>query len=340
MRCASRTLDGSPCRRSRTVTAVELRIGRPEDVEDALEVWRAGRAAQGNRAGSAVSAGVRERLAARSGLLVVLVADGRVVGAALGEWRELPPVGPAAAGPADAGLSGGPDAGGPVAGGSAADGGVTPDLLHVALVAVDPAHRRQGLGTRLLEGLADEAYARGARRISAWSQAPTGDAFYRACGLMPFGGLPGDGPPGDDTPPGDGQPGPGLPGQQPLSDGGQPGRWVADLDPPLRELPVRDGAIRLGQLLKLAGLVDTGAEGKALLAEGGVEVNGEVEVRRGRQLVAEDVVVARAQAVRVTALAAGLVTDLANPHVTAPSVAPSEAGPGVHTDPATPPAGR
>jgi ribosome-associated protein len=51
-----------------------------------------------------------------------------------------------------------------------------------------------------------------------------------------------------------------------------------------REIRVADGTIRLGQLLKLADLVDTGAEAKRVLAEGAVLVNGEVETRRGRQL--------------------------------------------------------
>jgi ribosome-associated protein len=46
-----------------------------------------------------------------------------------------------------------------------------------------------------------------------------------------------------------------------------------------------DGAgIRLGQLLKYAGLADTGADAKALLVAGAVQVNGVVEARRGRQL--------------------------------------------------------
>jgi ribosome-associated protein len=48
--------------------------------------------------------------------------------------------------------------------------------------------------------------------------------------------------------------------------------------------------IRLGQLLKLAGLVGGGGEAKALLAEGAVRVNGEPEERRGRQLVPGDMV--------------------------------------------------
>ncbi|WP_366146546.1 RNA-binding S4 domain-containing protein [uncultured Pseudokineococcus sp.] len=61
-----------------------------------------------------------------------------------------------------------------------------------------------------------------------------------------------------------------------------------------------DGDIRLGQLLKLASLVESGADAKEALAAGVVSVNGEVEVRRGRQLVRGDVVeVAGAAPVRV-----------------------------------------
>jgi ribosome-associated protein len=56
------------------------------------------------------------------------------------------------------------------------------------------------------------------------------------------------------------------------------------------EVPIRDASIRLGQFLKLADLVDTGADVKPLLADGDVRVNGEVETRRGRQLVPGDVV--------------------------------------------------
>jgi ribosome-associated protein len=42
--------------------------------------------------------------------------------------------------------------------------------------------------------------------------------------------------------------------------------------------------IRLGQFLKLAGLVATGGEAKRLIQGGQVLVNGEVETRRKRQL--------------------------------------------------------
>lgn len=48
--------------------------------------------------------------------------------------------------------------------------------------------------------------------------------------------------------------------------------------------------IRLGQLLKLAGVIGSGAEVKSLLAAGEVQVNGAFEARRGRQLHPGDVV--------------------------------------------------
>jgi ribosome-associated protein len=56
------------------------------------------------------------------------------------------------------------------------------------------------------------------------------------------------------------------------------------------EVGLRDESIRLGQFLKLADLVDSGADAKGVLAAGLVRVNGDVETRRGRQLVAGDVV--------------------------------------------------
>ena len=58
----------------------------------------------------------------------------------------------------------------------------------------------------------------------------------------------------------------------------------------MRDVAVSGGAIRLGQLLKVAGLVGSGGEAKALLATGTVTVNGAPEDRRGRQLARGDVV--------------------------------------------------
>jgi ribosome-associated protein len=68
----------------------------------------------------------------------------------------------------------------------------------------------------------------------------------------------------------------------------------------VREVEIRGYTIRLGQLLKLAGLVGSGADAKALLTDGGVTVNGEPEERRGRQLHPGDVVAVGDEAVRVS----------------------------------------
>ena len=57
-----------------------------------------------------------------------------------------------------------------------------------------------------------------------------------------------------------------------------------------RAIAIRGDTIRLGQLLKLAGIVGAGGELKAFLAEADVRVNGEPDVRRGRQLHPSDTV--------------------------------------------------
>jgi ribosome-associated protein len=69
----------------------------------------------------------------------------------------------------------------------------------------------------------------------------------------------------------------------------------------VRDVAIRGGMIRLGQLLKLAGVVDSGGELKVLLAETDVLVNGEVEDRRGRQLHDGDVVTVAGDELRVAA---------------------------------------
>ena len=60
----------------------------------------------------------------------------------------------------------------------------------------------------------------------------------------------------------------------------------------MRTVELRPGedTIRLGQLLKLVDAVPTGAQVKDVLLSGDVQVNGEPEERRGRQLHRGDVV--------------------------------------------------
>jgi ribosome-associated protein len=69
----------------------------------------------------------------------------------------------------------------------------------------------------------------------------------------------------------------------------------------VRDVAIRGDMIRLGQLLKLAGVVDTGGELKALLAETDVLVNGELEDRRGRQLHDGDEVTVAGDVLRIVA---------------------------------------
>ena len=69
----------------------------------------------------------------------------------------------------------------------------------------------------------------------------------------------------------------------------------------MRDLPIRGESIRLGQALKLSGLADTGGEARALVEDGAVSVNGQVETRRGRQLRDGDVVVVGDDALRIEA---------------------------------------
>jgi ribosome-associated protein len=68
------------------------------------------------------------------------------------------------------------------------------------------------------------------------------------------------------------------------------------------EIPIRGESIRLGQLLKLAGVVDSGSEVKALLAQQPALVNGQPETRRGRQLSVGDSVVVGEQELYITGI--------------------------------------
>jgi len=68
---------------------------------------------------------------------------------------------------------------------------------------------------------------------------------------------------------------------------------------PPREVEIREESIRLGQFLKLADLVENGADAKPLLMRGEVLVNGKAETRRGRQLARGDVISVAQDSVRV-----------------------------------------
>ena len=54
------------------------------------------------------------------------------------------------------------------------------------------------------------------------------------------------------------------------------------------EITIKDDFIKLGQALKLAGLVDSGVDAKFVIQDGQVKVNVEVDTRRGKKLYAGD----------------------------------------------------
>jgi ribosome-associated protein len=67
----------------------------------------------------------------------------------------------------------------------------------------------------------------------------------------------------------------------------------------VNDIEISTDTIRLGQLLKLANLVDSGSDAKMLLMGGEVMVNDEVETRRGRQLRDGDIVTLDDVSVRI-----------------------------------------
>ena len=58
----------------------------------------------------------------------------------------------------------------------------------------------------------------------------------------------------------------------------------------MESIQIRDEFIKLGQALKLAGLVDSGVEAKEVITSGKVKVNGEVELQRGKKIVEGSIV--------------------------------------------------
>ena len=69
----------------------------------------------------------------------------------------------------------------------------------------------------------------------------------------------------------------------------------------VKELKVEELPIKLGQLLKLANLVQDGFEAKIRIQYGEVEVNGETETRRGRKIIAGDTITYEGHTFRVSA---------------------------------------
>lgn len=67
----------------------------------------------------------------------------------------------------------------------------------------------------------------------------------------------------------------------------------------MQTVTIKDEFIKLGQAMKLAGLVDSGIEAKEVIQSGQVSVNGEVDLRRGRKLVPGDTFTYEGKTVKV-----------------------------------------
>lgn len=64
-------------------------------------------------------------------------------------------------------------------------------------------------------------------------------------------------------------------------------------------IKLREDFIKLGQALKATGLVESGVEAKMVIQDGLVRVNGQVEIQRGKKLVAGDIVEFDGQQIKI-----------------------------------------
>ncbi len=67
----------------------------------------------------------------------------------------------------------------------------------------------------------------------------------------------------------------------------------------MEKIVIKDEYIKLGQLLKLAGLVDSGSVAKIVIGDGLVEVNGVIEIRRGKKIYPGDEVSFEGNSIKV-----------------------------------------
>ncbi len=69
----------------------------------------------------------------------------------------------------------------------------------------------------------------------------------------------------------------------------------------MKKIKIKDEYIKLGQALKLSGLVSSGVEAKVVIQDGEIFVNGERELQRGKKLHAGDVISFNGEEVQIQA---------------------------------------
>ena len=67
----------------------------------------------------------------------------------------------------------------------------------------------------------------------------------------------------------------------------------------METIKLREDYIKLGQALKAAGLAESGVDAKLAVQDGLVKVNGQVEIQRGKKLVAGDLVEYDGQQIKI-----------------------------------------
>lgn len=67
----------------------------------------------------------------------------------------------------------------------------------------------------------------------------------------------------------------------------------------METIKLRDEYIKLGQVLKAAGIVDSGVIAKLIIKDGNVCVNGKVELQRGKKLYDGDIVTVDGETIKI-----------------------------------------
>ena len=67
----------------------------------------------------------------------------------------------------------------------------------------------------------------------------------------------------------------------------------------MENIKIKDEYIKLGQLLKLSGLVGSGVDAKFVIWDGLVKVNDEIDTRRGRKVYPNDIVTYNGESIKV-----------------------------------------
>ncbi len=67
----------------------------------------------------------------------------------------------------------------------------------------------------------------------------------------------------------------------------------------MQVINIRDGYIKLGQAIKAAGLVESGVEAKLVILDGKVQVDGKVELQRGKKLFGGEIVTYNGEKIKI-----------------------------------------